>query len=419
MAQLSNWFRKSAEKLTEVLLGSDLQSRLCAYIDMVCAQRSDKLLPTRFRIEVDQDLFYQKLEEYRALTKKDLPQLEADLAEAARNHILGKGVRYRTYADTITVKLEPHVMTRGVKIIGDFPKEKKDATPIGAKAVARAQSADDQKLSTVARPVATTFDRRSLETVVIQREKPAALETRVFDPAAESAPPTAGRKPPREAPPRSSAASLETRVVDSTESPPPKTGRPSREATPPPSGDAGMETRIWSPEDDADDTTSGGDAGLETRVVGAEDDGDDALRTRVYDPNAEAASDDRAAEDDTMATRVAPTPTRILYRVVLLEPDDDGEYEETESWMLELGNTYTIGRSRANDIVIDSGTISRKHAQISLNADGDVILEDAGSSHGTFLNGDTVTAPTVVSVGDDIQLTRLGAAHLTLQPMQI
>ena len=397
MPKLSNWLKKSAEKLTEVLLGADLQSRLHAYIDMVCAQRSDNLLPTRFRIEMDQTLFYQKIEEYRNQTGNDLPQLEEELAEAARAHILGKGVNYRTYADTIVVKIEPHVMTNGLKIIGDFPKEKQDATPITSNAVARSQRPDDQKLETVARPVATTFDSRSLETVVQKPDKPLALETRVFDPSSDNDPePDSG---------------LETRVVDQDSKDSQDTGLETRVVTPEtsPSESTGMETQIWSPQDTAGDQTS------------SDDDDDDALRTQVFTPDSsrdDTTSPDGTVPPDEMAT-VVEVPTRILFRVVLLEPDENNDYSETESWMLELGKTYSIGRSHTNDIVIDSRTISRKHAELSVTPDGTVLLSDAGSSHGTYLNSVKIEEPSPIDVGDDIQLTRLGAAHLALQPMQL
>ena len=397
MARLGDWLKKSAERMTEVLLGADLQSRLCAYIDMLCASRADGILPTRFRIELDQGLFDQKLEEYRAQTGNDLTRLEGELAEVAKGHILGKGRAYRTYADTVTVKLEPHVMTKGVKIIADFPKEKAIATALGVGSEARGQRPEDITLETVARPVSATFDSRSLETVVHEPGKPVNLETRVI-PAEPERPPAARSAPPP------AAGGMETRVYDADEQAPEEDSA------------AGMETRVVDP---STRETPPSEAGMETRVAeptAGPPPAGDSMETRVYEPSEQP--EDRAGDlaSDEMAT-VMEEPARIAYRLSLVEPDEKGEYEETESWMLEAGRTYTIGRSRKNDIVIQTGTVSRLHSQLEMRPDGTALLSDGGSSHGTFVNGEPVAEPTAVKPGDDIQLTQKGAAHLALQPM--
>jgi len=386
MARLSEWFRKSTERLTEVLLGADLQSRLCAYIDLVCAQRSDGLLPTRFRIEVDQVLFDQKVEEYRSETGKDKDILEQELAKAARDHILGKGRTYKTYADTVTVRIEPHAMTKGVKITAEFPKEKALPTSLAANAEARKERPEDARLPTVAKPVAATFDGRSLATVVYAEKKPAALKTRVFEPGKGQA-----SRP---------AASMETRVVRPAE-------REKAEAAP---AKAPPETRVYEPprkpQREPTEKAKAPPKGVETRV---------------YEPRPEQkpVRAEEAVPSDELATVVeeADVQTSILYRLALLEPEPDGSYSETNSWMLEVNRAYTIGRSSTNDIVLAVGTISRKHAQLEVAADGTATLSDLGSSHGTFLNGNRVEQPTPVQIGDDIQLTQRGAAHLALRPV--
>ncbi|HEY6179215.1 MAG TPA: sigma 54-interacting transcriptional regulator [Kofleriaceae bacterium] len=47
--------------------------------------------------------------------------------------------------------------------------------------------------------------------------------------------------------------------------------------------------------------------------------------------------------------------------------------------------TLTIGRASKCDVVIDSGSVSRHHANLAINAD--IEIEDAGSSNGTFVDG--------------------------------
>ncbi|MDR1967831.1 MAG: FHA domain-containing protein [Burkholderiaceae bacterium] len=49
----------------------------------------------------------------------------------------------------------------------------------------------------------------------------------------------------------------------------------------------------------------------------------------------------------------------------------------------------TIGRRPNNDIVIDHLAISGKHAALQL-ADGQAVLEDLGSTNGTYVNGEAI-----------------------------
>lgn len=49
-------------------------------------------------------------------------------------------------------------------------------------------------------------------------------------------------------------------------------------------------------------------------------------------------------------------------------------------------SSLTIGRDAANDIVLEGLQISKKHARISA-AGGQIIIEDLGSTNGTYLNG--------------------------------
>lgn len=52
---------------------------------------------------------------------------------------------------------------------------------------------------------------------------------------------------------------------------------------------------------------------------------------------------------------------------------------------LPAAGTLTIGRASKCDVVIDSGSVSRHHANLIIGAEAEV--EDAGSSNGTFVDG--------------------------------
>jgi hypothetical protein len=61
----------------------------------------------------------------------------------------------------------------------------------------------------------------------------------------------------------------------------------------------------------------------------------------------------------------------------------------------------TVGRLGENDICLDEGSVSGHHARIVETPNG-VILEDLGSTNGTFLNGEQVQGSLPVGEGDEI-----------------
>jgi hypothetical protein len=62
-----------------------------------------------------------------------------------------------------------------------------------------------------------------------------------------------------------------------------------------------------------------------------------------------------------------------------------------------------IGRDINNDIVINDAEISRKHARLILQA-GEYVLEDLGSTNGTYVNGQRLMGPHVLRQGETILL---------------
>ncbi|MDR2145319.1 MAG: FHA domain-containing protein [Tannerella sp.] len=56
----------------------------------------------------------------------------------------------------------------------------------------------------------------------------------------------------------------------------------------------------------------------------------------------------------------------------------------------------TIGKATDNDIVIDDPYMSRHHAVLSTGENGELILEDAGSTNGTFVNDIRIVKKKVV-----------------------
>ncbi len=77
--------------------------------------------------------------------------------------------------------------------------------------------------------------------------------------------------------------------------------------------------------------------------------------------------------------------------------------ESLSGQRFSLERPKVIGRSSDADIIIDDSYSSDFHLRVGLQ-DGEVTLNDLGSTNGTYLNGRRVTVPTVISRGDSIQI---------------
>ena len=62
-----------------------------------------------------------------------------------------------------------------------------------------------------------------------------------------------------------------------------------------------------------------------------------------------------------------------------------------------------IGRDSSNSVAINDAEISRKHSRLSFQG-GKYVLEDLGSTNGTFVNGQRLAGPVVLKPGDVVSL---------------
>ncbi len=67
------------------------------------------------------------------------------------------------------------------------------------------------------------------------------------------------------------------------------------------------------------------------------------------------------------------------------------------------GTAYVMGRGSEAQIWIEDASVSREHARIMCASDGTFVLEDLGSTNGTFVAGHRVTVQRLAN-GDGIQL---------------
>ena len=75
------------------------------------------------------------------------------------------------------------------------------------------------------------------------------------------------------------------------------------------------------------------------------------------------------------------------------------------------GNELIIGREVGNHIVINDSEVSRKHTRL-VAQQGGYVIEDLGSTNGTFVNGQRLMGPhmlrhgELISIGDNESLSQ-------------
>ncbi len=91
------------------------------------------------------------------------------------------------------------------------------------------------------------------------------------------------------------------------------------------------------------------------------------------------------------------TRTRAPPKLTVLEP------AAIAGQVYPLGDELTVGRAAGCQITLDDNYASQVHARL-FTRDGQLFVEDLGSTNGTYLNRRKVSAPMVVSRGDQVQI---------------
>jgi hypothetical protein len=84
-------------------------------------------------------------------------------------------------------------------------------------------------------------------------------------------------------------------------------------------------------------------------------------------------------------------------RLVMVEP------VEQQGRAFPVGTEMTLGRAAGCQITLDDTYASQIHARV-FERDGQFLVEDLGSTNGTYLNRHKVTGPMVLHRGDRVQI---------------
>jgi pSer/pThr/pTyr-binding forkhead associated (FHA) protein len=76
------------------------------------------------------------------------------------------------------------------------------------------------------------------------------------------------------------------------------------------------------------------------------------------------------------------------------------------------GGVIMIGRGADCQLILDDDYVSTRHARVVSGVNG-IYVEDLGSTNGTYVNGQRITAPTTITMSDTV---RIGKTILKLEP---
>ena len=111
-----------------------------------------------------------------------------------------------------------------------------------------------------------------------------------------------------------------------------------------------------------------------------------------------------ASAPSTAARRsVAPAPAtqargkkKTFRKAAVIEGDKKGQ-------SLDLSDEVIIGRAEKCHLVLEDSYVSQMHARI-FSRDGAVLVEDLGSTNGTYVNRRRITSPTELQRGDRVKI---------------
>jgi pSer/pThr/pTyr-binding forkhead associated (FHA) protein len=168
--------------------------------------------------------------------------------------------------------------------------------------------------------------------------------------------------------------------------PAPKRASPTRTAVPSAEGDDGGYSTDQSFQAMQEEALEGEDA----PSISLAGDGLDALDPELAPQVKHASGEDQA--DDPTATRSSPP-----FTVEIVGGPDAGTKKRFN------GVRMVIGRTPGVDLQLSDQSVSRRHIEL-IHSDEGTLLRDLGSGNGTRLNGEKISADTMLKNGDEIRI---------------
>jgi pSer/pThr/pTyr-binding forkhead associated (FHA) protein len=120
-----------------------------------------------------------------------------------------------------------------------------------------------------------------------------------------------------------------------------------------------------------------------------------AIYQELRPPNVRAAPARRVAAP---APRTSPRKAKKApHKAVVIEGDSH------KGVTFDLRDELIIGRGSKCQVVLDDSYVSQMHARLFAKGDA-YMVEDLGSTNGTYLNRRKVTAPTELQRGDQVKI---------------
>lgn len=85
----------------------------------------------------------------------------------------------------------------------------------------------------------------------------------------------------------------------------------------------------------------------------------------------------------------------------------EGELRDNSPWIIPIRESFTIGRLESSNLILSSGSVSRRHAMLEIS-DGELYVTDRNSSNGTYINGIRINSRSLLRNGD---LLRFGTCE--------
>ena len=105
----------------------------------------------------------------------------------------------------------------------------------------------------------------------------------------------------------------------------------------------------------------------------------------------------RAVWVETRAPKTTTVSLNSSQRLVITAP------KQNAGRSYDLADEITLGRAAGCTITVDDDFVSQMHARVFQRAD-QIVVEDLGSTNGTYVNRQRVSAPMGMRLGDQLQV---------------